>query len=131
MLYVYTFNGGRYDFNLIHKYFVSIFKQKKLPSILKIKKNGSKILNMKIPRKELYFQDILDMLGAGCNLAEFAELTQQTDMKMNFPFKYFTSMKSLEEKNLPVDKKYWFNDLTQEPYTDDQIAEAFSKFKQG
>ena len=80
MLYVYTFNGGRYDFNLIHKYFVSIFKQKKLPSILKIKKNGSKILNMKIPRKELYFQDILDMLGGGCNLAEFAELTQQTEM---------------------------------------------------
>ena len=32
---------------------------------------------------------------------------------------------------MPVDKKYWFNDLTQEPYTDEQIAEAFLKFKQG
>ena len=47
---------------------------------------------------------------------------------MIFPFKYFTSMKSLEEKTLPTNKKFWFNDLTQEPFTDEQIAEAFEKF---
>ena len=112
---------------LLHRHLVSIFKKRN--QVLKIKKNGSKILNIKLPQ-EIYFVDILDMLSPGCSLAKLAKLTNQSECKLIFPFRILTSPKSLNESQLPTDKKMWFNDLTQEQFTDEEIATAHAKFKE-
>ena len=74
--------------------------------------------------------DILDMLSPGCSLAKLATLTNQSECKLIFPFRILTSPKSLNESQLPTDKKMWFNDLTQEQFTDEEIATAHAKFKE-
>ena len=126
-LFVHTFNGGNYDYVLCHKFFITVLK--KYPQYInrqpcRIIKNGSKILSIKVAKCEIYFVDILDMLGPGCSLAQFAELTQQEDAKLVFPFKCLTCLKSLNAKTLPEDKRLWFNDLKQEFYSDTEIQKA-------
>ena len=114
---------------LLHRHLVTILKKKNQKSNLRIKKNGSKILNIKLPQ-EIYFVDILEMLGPGCSLAKLAKLTNQSECKLIFPFRILTSTNSLDEPNLPIDKKMWFNDLTQKQFTDEEINAAHDKFKE-
>ena len=128
-LYVFTFNGGKYDFVLLHKYLVTSIKKKNNNPPLKIIKNGSKFLRMKINKTEICFVDILDMLGPGCSLSQFAELTQQKEAKMVFPFSYFTSMSILNEKELPKNRNYWYNILKQQYYSESDIQYALNEFK--
>lgn len=129
-LYVYTFNGGSYDFVLLHKFIANYLKQTRPGRVpLYIIKRGSRIVRLLIPKSNIKFVDIVDFLGPNSSLNKFAKLTGLKDTKMIFPFSCFDSLEFLLEKNLPTEKERWYNDLKQTYFTDEDIKQAHSDFK--
>lgn len=124
MLYIYAHNGGAFDWVLMHRYIATHLKLKGHKKPLNTIKRESRFVKLSIPKTGICFVDSLDMIGIRCSLAKFAELTGQTDTKMVFPFKCFTSPEFLKQTKLPKKKKMWYNDLQQRYYTDEEIEEA-------
>ena len=128
--YIYTFNGGNYDYNLLHRFIVAHMKQtRKMWKPLNIIKKDSRFVKMTIPNTGIHFVDVIDLTGPGSSLSSFASMTGQTETKMIFPFSQFKNADFLKRKKLPTQKKSWYNDLKQEFYTDDEIKKARHDFK--
>ena len=127
-LFVYTFNGSKYDFILLHKLMVCILKERNHRKSLFVIKKGSQIIRMTIPKTNIQFVDIVDMIGPGSSLNKFAKLTGLKDCKMIFPFSCFDNPDFLKAKTLPKEKEMWYNDLKQTYFTDEEIEQAHSDF---
>ena len=127
--FCFAFNGGGYDFPMLHKLIATCLKIKGKKKPLNSLKKSSKFLRMSIPNTGIQFVDICDMLGPGSSLASFSALTGQKDAKMIFPFGAFTSPSFLKRKQLPTNKDDWYNDLKQCETSDEDIRKAHEDFK--
>ena len=129
MFYIYAHNGGKYDYVLLHRYIATCLKLKGFKKPFNTIKRESRFVKLSIPKTRICFVDSLDMIGVGCSLAKFAELTGQKETKMVFPFKCFTSPEFLKQTELPTKKSMWYNDLKQRYYTDEEIKTAHDAYK--
>ena len=127
--YCYSYNGGNYDYVLLHKTLAASLKERGFKKPLHTIKRDSRILRLSIPRTGIHFVDICDHLGPGFSLASFAKLTNQQEEKMIFPFSAFDSLDFLKEPELPTEKSKWFNDLKNEQISDSDIEQAHADFK--
>ena len=130
MLFIYAHNGGMFDWVFLHRYFASHLKLKGFRKPLNTIKRESRFVKISIPTTGICFVDSMDMIGIKCSLAKLAELTGQTDTKMIFPFKCFTSPEFLKQPKLPSKKTMWYNDLQQRYYSDEEIKEAHKAFQE-
>ena len=127
-MYCFAFNGGRYDFPLLHKHLAASLKGRGFKKPLNTIKRDSKILRLSIPTTGIRFVDICDHIGPGSSLASFAKMTNQKEEKMIFPFSAFDSLDFLKREHLPTDKSEWFNDLKHEQTPDADIEKAHADF---
>ena len=125
-IFVYTFNGGRYDLVLLHKFIASHMKKNGLS--LNIIKKNSRIQKITL-KGGVMFVDICDLIGGGNSLATFSKLTGQEETKMIFPFQCFNNIDFLNSTSLPIDQEEWFNDLKNEPTSLEDIKRAHDDYR--
>ena len=125
---VHTFNGGKYDLIMVHKHLATYFKEKGQTKPLNLIKKDSRIQKMTL-KGGIVFLDICDLIGPGNSLAKFSKLTGQEEVKMVFPFQWFTSLDYLDKTSLPSSPEEWFNDLKNEYTPEDEIRRAQDDFR--
>jgi len=103
---VVGFNSGKYDLNLIRKYFAEILAE--TDEKINVVKNGTRI--MFIETKELKFLDISNYLAPGTSYEKWVKAYGCEQKKSWFPYEWFDSPEKLEEKSLP-DYEYWYSEL--------------------
>ncbi len=116
---VLSFNGGKYDINLIKEYFFDQFSTD-LKDISTIKKGNN---YMAIFTPSFKFLDIVNYLAAGTSYKNFLELFQCSESKPPFPYDYLTSLDVLNETSLPSQESF-FNSLTNQSISDNDYAES-------
>ena len=110
-----SFNGGRYDLNLIKKELFKNFSQSAFGPSSLIKRDNT-FLSVVSPCKTLKFIDIMAFLTPGTSYAKFVECFDCVDRKGKFPFAWFTDVNKLNERSLPPIEA-WTNELKDTPLT--------------
>ena len=98
------FNSGRYDLNLIRKYFISHLGQEKVDSGEK----QSQIMYMKTP--QFVFLDVLNYLAPGITYDKWVKTYGAKQTKSWLPYEWFDSADKLDYKGLPP-YRCWFSQL--------------------
>ena len=101
---VIGFNSGRYDLNLIRKYFLSHLGQEKVDSG---EKQGQ-IMNMKTP--QFVFLDVINHLARGITYDKWVKTYGAKQTKSWLPYEWFDSADKLDYKGLPS-YRCWFSQL--------------------
>jgi len=129
-LHVFSFNGSRFDLVLLQRYLAQYFKVyfKSRSNSLRILKKGSKVNSISVPGRHVVFLDIMALLGPGSSLDQFAALTGQSQSKLKFPFRAFTSLDFLQSTALPSDPDMWYDDLRQKEVDAEYIRNAQETF---
>ena len=105
---VIGFNSGRYDLNLIRKYFISHLGQEKVDSG---EKQGQ-IMYMKPP--QFVFLDVINYLAPGITYGKWVKTYGAKQTKSWLPYEWFDSADKLAYKGLPP-YRCWFSQL-KEPF---------------
>ena len=92
---VIGFNSGRYDLNLIRKYFISHLGQEKVDSGEK----QSQIMYMKTP--QFVFLDVINYLAPGITYDKWVKTYGAKQTKSWLPYQWFNSADKLAYKGLP------------------------------
>ena len=95
---VVGFNSGRYDLNLIRKYFISHLGQE---DVVSAEKQGQ-IMFMKTP--QFLFLDITNYLSPGITYDKWVKTYGAKQTKSWLPYEWFDSADKLDYKGLPP---YW------------------------
>ena len=98
------FNSGRYDLNLIRKYFISHLGQEKEDSGEK----QSQIMYMKTP--QFVFLDVINYLAPGITYDKWVKTYGAKQTKSWLPYEWFDSADKLNYKGLPP-YRCWFLQL--------------------
>ena len=101
---VIGFNSGRYDLNLIRKYFISHLGQEKVDSG---EKQGQ-IVYMKTP--QFVFLDVINYLAPGITYDKWVKTYGAKQTKSWLPYEWFDSADKLDYKGLPP-YRCWFSQL--------------------
>ena len=101
---VIGFNSGRYDLNLIRKYFILHLGQEKVDSG---EKQGQ-IMYMKTP--QFVFLDVINYLAPGISYDKWVKTYGAKQTKSWLPYEWFDSADKLAYKGLPP-YRCWFSQL--------------------
>ena len=101
---VIGFNSGRYDLNLIRKYFISHLEQEKVDSG---EKQGQ-IMYMKTP--QFLFLHVINYLAPGITYDKWVKTYGAKQTKSWLPYEWFDSADKLDYKGLPP-YRCWFSQL--------------------
>ena len=101
---VIGFNSGRYDLNLIRKYFISHLGQENVDSG---EKQGQ-IMYMKTP--QFVFLDVINYLAPGITYDKWVKTYGAKQTKSWLPYEWFDSADKLNYKGLPP-YRCWFSQL--------------------
>ena len=101
---VIGFNSGRYDLNLIRKYFISHLGQEKVDSGEKQRQ----IMYMKTP--QFVFLDVINYLAPGITYDKWVKTYGAKQTKSWLPYEWFDSADKLCYKGLPP-YRCWFSQL--------------------
>ena len=121
---VIGFNSGRYDLNLIRKYFISHLGQEKVDSG---EKQGQ-IMYMKTP--QFVFLDVINYLAPGITYDKWVKTYGAKQTKSWLPYEWFDSADKLDYKGLPL-YRCWFsqlkNSFTLKPKEYDECKRVFQE----
>ena len=101
---VISFNSGRYDLNLIRKYFISHLGQEKVDSGEK----QCQIMYMKTP--QFVFLDVINYLAPGITYDKWVKTYGAKQTKSWLPYEWFDSADKHDYKGLPP-YRCWFSQL--------------------
>ena len=104
---VIGFNSGRYDLNLIRKYFISHLGQEKVDSG---EKQGQ-IVCLKTP--QIVFLDVINYLSPEITYDKWVKTYGSKQTKSWLPYEWFDSADKLDYKGLPP-YRCWFSQLKNE-----------------
>ena len=94
---VITFNGAKYDLNVLKKHMIPVLVE--MDCVKSVIKKGSSY--MCIILDELKFLDIIFFLAPGFNYSSFLKAYGASEAKSYFPYEYLDSYKKLESKRFP------------------------------
>ena len=120
VLPVISFNGSRYDLNLIKKF---VFQHLQVTSCIK---KGNSFLSLR--SENLEFLDILNYLQAGSSYSSFLAAFQCEQKKGIFPYEYLDSFEKLNETQLPA-KEAFFDSLKNEGISDSDYAQCLNVWR--
>ena len=103
---VLGFNSGKYDLNLIRKYFAEVLADTE--EKVKVAKNGRKIMFMST--SDFKFLDIINYLAPGTSYEKWVKAYGCEKGKSWFPYEWFDSPEKLDFEGLP-EYKYWYSKL--------------------
>ena len=107
---VISFNGQKYDLQVIKNYLFSILYQPRV-----IKKGNA---YMCVFAENLKFLDMCNYLQAGTSYRQFLQAFNATQEKGFFPYSWLTSLDVLNETKLPSKDKF-YNDLHDQPISNE------------
>ena len=90
---VLSFNGGKYDVNVLKRYLMPLVKTRFV-----VKRSNNM---MCIDTEKLRFLDICNYLAPGYSLSKFLEAYGATTSKSFWPYEYITELKQLNENKCP------------------------------
>ena len=94
----------------------------------KLEKRGNKVTSIST-RAGIVFRDVTKLLAPSTNLRSFGKLFGLEQAKAYFPFGILNSVSVLDQPSLPTDPREWRSDLTGDPLSNEQIAEAVNLFR--
>lgn len=94
----------------------------------KLEKRGNKVTSIST-RAGIVFRDVTKLLAPSTNLRSFGKLFGLEQAKAYFPFGILNSVSVLDQPSLPADPREWRSDLTGDPLSNEQIAEAVNLFR--
>ena len=94
----------------------------------KLEKRGNKVTSIST-RAGIVFRDVTKLLAPSTNLRSFGKLFGLEQAKAYFPFGILNSVSVLNQPSLPADPREWRSDLTGDPLSNEQIAEAVNLFR--
>ena len=94
----------------------------------KLEKRGNKVTSIST-RAGIVFRDVTKLLAPSTNLRSFGKLFGLEQAKAYFPFGILNSVSVLDQPSLPADPREWKSDLTGDPLSNEQIAEAVNLFR--
>ena len=103
---VLGFNSGKYDLNLIRKYFAEVLADTE--EKVKVAKNGRKIMFMST--SDFKFLDIINHLAPGTSYEKWVKAYGCEKGKSWFPYEWFDSPEKLDFEGLP-EYKHWYSKL--------------------
>ena len=115
VLPVISFNGSRYDLNLIKKF---VFPYMDITSCIK---RGNSYLSLRTPKLQML--DILNYLQAGTSYRQFLEAFQCEEQKGFFPYEYLDRFEVLNETELPKQEAF-FDTLNGRGISDSDYAKC-------
>ena len=88
-----SFNGSKYDINLIKKYLAVHLKMHDSKTIFTVKRNNQYAC---LSNENFKFLDITQYLAPGVNYASFLKAFDVKESKGFFPYEWFTSLDKLD-----------------------------------
>ena len=103
---VLGFNSGKYDLNLIRKYFAEVLADTE--DKVKVAKNGRKIMFMST--SDFKFLDIINYLAPGTSYEKWVKAYGCEKGKSWLPYEWFDSQEKLDFEGLP-EYEHWYSKL--------------------
>ena len=113
-----SFNGSKYDLNLIKKYLAVHLKMHDSKTIFTVKRNSQYAC---LSNENFKFLDITQYLAPGVNYATFIKAFDVKESKGFFPYEWFTSLDKLDHTELPPFGPAWFSSLKNESVLNDGL----------
>ena len=105
---VVGFNSGKYDLNLIKKYFVTHVGGEKTVTVAK---KQEKIMFLTTPNSKFF--DIINYLGSGTSYEKWVKTYGSSQTNSWLPYEWFNSSDKLDYEGLPP-YRCWFSNLKNE-----------------
>ena len=113
-----SFNGSKYDLNLIKKYLAVHLKLHVSKTMFTVKRNYQYAC---LSNEAFKFLDITQYLAPGVNYATFLKAFDVQDSKGFFPYEWFTSVDKLDHTELPPFGPAWFSSLKNDSVLNDGL----------
>ena len=113
-----SFNGSKYDINLIKKYLAVHLKMHDSKTIFTVKRNNQYAC---LSNENFKFLDITQYLAPGVNYATFIKAFHVKESKGFFPYEWFTSADKLDHTELPPFGPAWFSLLKNDSVLNDGL----------
>ena len=113
-----SFNGSKYDINLIKKYLAVHLKMHDSKTIFTVKRNNQYAC---LSNENFKFLDITQYLAPGVNYASFLKAFDVKESKGFFPYEWFTSLDKLDHTELPPFGPAWFSLLKNDSVLNDGL----------
>lgn len=103
---VLGYNSGRYDLNMIKRYFVKALST--TTEKINVAAKGRKIIFINTPH--FCFLDVMNYVGPGTSLAKWVTAYGCKETKLWFPYEWFDQTEKLDYQGLP-ELKYWHTSM--------------------
>lgn len=113
-----SFNGSKYDLNLIKKHLAVHLKMQHSQKMFAVKRNNQYAC---LSNETFKFLDITQYLAPGVNYASFLKAFDVKESKGFFPYEWFTSVDKLDYTELPPFGPAWFSSLKNDSVLNDGL----------
>ena len=113
-----SFNGSKYDLNLIKKYLAAHLNMHDSKHMFTVKRNNQYAC---LSNENFKFLDITQYLSPGVNYASFLKAFDVQESKGFFPYEWFTSVDKLDHTELPPFGSAWFSSLKNDSVLNDGL----------
>ena len=113
-----SFNGSKYDLNLVKKYLPVHLKLHDTKNYFTVKRNNQYAC---LSNETFKFLDITQYLAPGVNYASFLKAFDVEESKGFFPYEWFTSVDKLNQTELPPFGPAWFSTLKNDSVLNDGL----------
>jgi len=103
-LVVLSFNGGRYDIQLIKSKLIKYLGLHKEKRVFVVKRGSCYV---SIQSQHFRFLDLVNFLSPGCSYKKFLSTFNVSQTKSYFPYEYLNKFEKLKETNLPAYEAFY------------------------